>query len=60
MNEPLILERRDLAQPAAEAMRSRPAPVSNRFRTDKARISFQPVDQLLARLDRAKPMTACA
>lgn len=62
MTEPAILV---LCNPveiaAADALRAGPAPpTSERFRTVKARKSFQPVEQLLARLDRRRPAPACA
>lgn len=62
MTDPAILVLRKpvkLAKP--DALRIRPTPAApERFRTAKARNSFQPVEQLIARLDRARPTSVCA
>lgn len=62
MTEPAILVLRKpvkLAAADAPYVRSSAA-VTERFRTAKARSSFQPVEQLIVRLDRARSVQACA
>lgn len=62
MTEPAILVlRKPVKLATTDALRTRPAPATpERFRTVKARNSFQPVEQLLTRLDPARPARAYA
>jgi hypothetical protein len=62
MTEPAILVlRKPVKLATTDAHHIRPAAaVTERFRTAKARSSFQPVEQLIVRLDRAGTAQACA
>ncbi len=58
MNETLLLTGSHLCETQVQALwqRGTSAPV----RSTKARLSFQPIDQLVTALDKAEPLQVCA